>query len=64
MSERRRFRPYGLLGGAPGKAGRNSLISGGKAVPLASKANLTVGPGDILRIETPGGGGYGRRSKR
>jgi N-methylhydantoinase B/oxoprolinase/acetone carboxylase alpha subunit len=64
MSERRRFRPYGLLGGSPGKAGRNTLISDGRVVPLKSKANLMVKPGDVLRIETPGGGGYGRRAKR
>jgi N-methylhydantoinase B/oxoprolinase/acetone carboxylase alpha subunit len=61
MSERRRFAPYGLGGGRPGAPGRNTLISGGKPRLLKSKANLTVRPGDILRIETPGGGGYGRR---
>ena len=64
MSERRTFRPYGLFGGAPGKPGRNTLLSNGRIIPLKSKANLTVKPGDVLRIETPGGGGYGRRSKR
>ncbi|MBM3311362.1 MAG: hydantoinase B/oxoprolinase family protein, partial [Candidatus Aminicenantes bacterium] len=61
MSERRTFAPYGLRGGRPGAPGRNVLISGGKPRLLKSKANLTVKPGDILRIETPGGGGYGRR---
>jgi len=63
MSERRVFRPYGLFGGGAGRPGRNILLSGGRIIPLRSKANLMVKPGDVLRIETPGGGGYGRRSK-
>jgi N-methylhydantoinase B/oxoprolinase/acetone carboxylase alpha subunit len=64
MSERRMFAPYGLRGGAPGRPGRNSLISGGKKRTLSSKVNLTVRPEDILRIETPGGGGFGRIKSR
>jgi N-methylhydantoinase B/oxoprolinase/acetone carboxylase alpha subunit len=59
LSDRRRFRPYGLEGGTPGAPGRNTLISGGRAVRLRSKANIQVKAGDILRIETPGGGGFG-----
>lgn len=62
LSERRRFAPYGVLGGEEGKKGKNILISGkGKKKVLGSKANLQVQPGDILRIETPGGGGYGKK---
>jgi len=66
MSERRKFRPYGLRGGRPGAAGKNTLRRDGKDVVLKSKANLSIKSGDILRIETPGGGGYGRppKSKR
>lgn len=60
LSERRLFRPYGLRGGSPGAPGRNTLISNGRAILLRSKANLQVKAGDILRIETPGGGGYGK----
>ncbi|MBU4204552.1 MAG: hydantoinase B/oxoprolinase family protein, partial [Acidobacteria bacterium] len=52
---------YGLDGGMPGKTGRNTLISGGISRRLGSKFNLNVLPGDVLRIETPGGGGYGRK---
>ncbi len=59
LSDRRRFPPYGALGGRPGKRGRNLLIRGGKEIPLRSKVNLTLKPGDVIRIETPGGGGYG-----
>jgi N-methylhydantoinase B/oxoprolinase/acetone carboxylase alpha subunit len=61
ISERRKFAPYGLRGGRPGKQGRNSLISEGRKIALKSKANLMAKPGDILRIETPGGGGYGAK---
>ncbi len=61
ISERRKFAPYGLHGGSDGKMGRNILISKGKKIYLNSKVNITVEPGDILRIETPGGGGYGSK---
>ncbi len=63
MSERRAFAPYGQAGGGPGARGRNWLIRRGRRTLLGSKSNLQVGPGDILRIETPGGGGFGRRKK-
>ena len=61
MSERRKFAPYGLRGGSPGAPGKNILLSGGKRRVLSSKVNLRVKAGDVLRIETPGGGGYGTR---
>jgi len=60
LSERREFPPYGLWGGGPGARGKNILFSYGKKIPLGSKVNLRVQPGDRLRIETPGGGGYGK----
>jgi N-methylhydantoinase B/oxoprolinase/acetone carboxylase alpha subunit len=40
------------------------LYTDGKKIVLKSKVNLTVKPGDVLRIETPGGGGYGRPPKK
>jgi N-methylhydantoinase B/oxoprolinase/acetone carboxylase alpha subunit len=62
ISERRKFSPYGVLGGETGKKGMNSLISNKrKKKVLGPKVNLKVQPGDILRIETPGGGGYGKK---
>ena len=61
MSERRKFAPYGIQGGKSGKKGQNILFSKGKKILLSSKINLKVSPGDVLRIETPGGGGYGRK---
>lgn len=63
MSERRRHAPYGILGGKSGKIGRNLLISQSKQKVLGSKVNFKAKPGDRLRIETPGGGGYGPPEK-
>jgi len=61
ISERRKFSPYGAWGGKEGKKGKNILFSQGKRMILNSKVNIKVNPGDILRIETPGGGGYGQK---
>ena len=61
ISERRKFSPYGIQGGRPGKKGKNTLISKGKKIHLKSKCNFKVQPGDLLRVETPGGGGYGQK---
>jgi N-methylhydantoinase B len=60
LSERRRIAPYGLNGGGSGQTGRNSLIRKGRATELPGKFHRRLKAGDILRIETPGGGGYGR----
>jgi N-methylhydantoinase B len=56
ITERRRHAPPGAAGGEPGAPGRN-LLNGDELPPKAS-GNLSLG--DRLRIETPGGGGYGR----
>lgn len=62
LSERRKFSPYGVMGGGDGKKGKNLLITcNGQKKILGSKVNLKVQPGDILRIETPGGGGFGKK---
>ena len=55
LSERRRRAPQGRNGGEPGEPGRN-LLNGEE---LQSKTTRDLEPGDIVRIETPGGGGYG-----
>jgi N-methylhydantoinase B len=60
LTERRTFPPYGLAGGGAAATGRNWLIRGAHRRRLPAKANLEVRPGDRLRIETPGGGGWGR----
>jgi len=60
LSDRRTRGPYGLSGGNAGRAGRNVLLRGAKKLPIAAKANFHVRIGDVLRIETPGGGGWGK----
>jgi len=59
LSERRRRAPWGLAGGQPGALGRNRLIRAGSAQDLPGKFTLDLQPGDVLSIETPGGGGWG-----
>ncbi|MFB3066809.1 MAG: hydantoinase B/oxoprolinase family protein, partial [Planctomycetota bacterium] len=59
LSDRREQGPYGLQGGARGRPGRNTLIRDGEESPLGGRARLAAQPGDRLRIETPGGGGWG-----
>jgi len=54
ISERRRHAPQGRKGGAPGAPGRNRL--NGEELP--AKVTRDLQPGDVVRIETPGGGGY------
>lgn len=61
ISERRKFSPFGARGGENGKRGKNTLLSKGKKIALNSKVNIKVQPGDVLRVETPGGGGYGQK---
>jgi N-methylhydantoinase B len=60
MSERRERPPYGLLGGKPGGRGQNTLVRGDEATALPGKVTLELEADDILRIETPGGGGWGK----
>ncbi len=55
ITERRRHRPRGAAGGSPGAAGRN-LLNGAE---LPAKISGTLQAGDRLRLETPGGGGFG-----
>ena len=64
-AERFRFRPYGLAGGEPGSAGRLLLLRGGEARSLGSKVNnLRLRRGDVIRLETSGGGGFGPPEER
>jgi len=58
LSERRTRGPYGLQGGESGQPGCNVLISGGEEHPLAGKVSVSTREGDVIRIETPGGGGF------
>ena len=61
LSQRRgKFLPFGLHGGQPGACGENHFqATGGSHEQLPSAAQFTVQPGDVLTIQTPGGGGWG-----
>ncbi len=61
ISERRRFAPYGLLGGEPGEVGKNTVIfEDGSTKNMPSKFYTKLKKGTKIKIETPGGGGYGK----
>jgi N-methylhydantoinase B/oxoprolinase/acetone carboxylase alpha subunit len=60
LSDRRGIGPYGLRGGGSGQTGRNTLFrSGQKPSILPAKTRFEIATNDLLRIETPGGGGWG-----
>ena len=61
LSDRRERGPWGLAGGASGKPGRNILLRAGRSRQLTAKTRFEARPGDVVRIETPGGGGWGKR---
>jgi N-methylhydantoinase B len=60
LSDRRERGPYGLAGGGPGSRGKNTLLRKSSATPMPGKTRFEVAASDVLRIESPGGGGYGR----
>jgi 5-oxoprolinase (ATP-hydrolysing) len=60
LSQHRRVPPYGMAGGAPGALGTGRVErADGTVLDLGGSDSADVGPGDVLVIETPGGGGYG-----
>jgi N-methylhydantoinase B len=59
LADRRKHGPYGLSGGDAGKPGRATIIRGGRARKIGSKGSSELEAGDRVRIETPGGGGFG-----
>jgi N-methylhydantoinase B len=63
LADRRKFRPYGLEGGGDGAAGRALVLKAesGEEIELPGKCSRQLKKGDVLRIETPGGGGWGIR---
>ena len=64
ISERRQASPWGLAGGGPGRTGRNWLERAGRRRALPGKCVVSVETGDIICVETPGGGGWGRPASR
>jgi N-methylhydantoinase B len=62
LSDRRKRAPYGLQGGADGEPGRAFIVrANGREERLSAKGSWDLAPGDRVRIETPSGGGWGRR---
>jgi N-methylhydantoinase B len=65
QSERRAVAPWGLAGGDAGAVGRNLIIhADGREEALPSKFTRRLEPGERLRVETPGGGGWGTGIER
>ena len=65
LADRRKLKPYGLQGGAEGAPGRAVLFPAGssEAVELPGKCSLSSAAGSVLRLETPGGGGWGKPNR-
>lgn len=60
LGQHRVEQPYGVVGGAPGQTGRARIVrAAGGVRELASVDQADVEPGDLLVLETPGGGGWG-----
>jgi N-methylhydantoinase B len=61
LADRRRFRPWGLEGGGEGSPGRATVMDAatGRVAELPGKCSRYLHAGDVLRIKTPGGGGWG-----
>ena len=63
LSHHRMKGPDGIAGGESGAPGRNILIRNGSETELPARTMIDLMEGDILRIETPGGGGFGSKSE-
>jgi N-methylhydantoinase B len=59
LADRVRFAPWGLFGGGEGRLARYLLVSDGKVGPIPSKSSTQLKKGNVVRVETCGGGGYG-----
>lgn len=59
ITERREKRPWGARGGEDGASGENTLVSRGEEKKLPAKCSISLKAGEAVRIETPGGGGWG-----
>ncbi|GGC07327.1 hydantoinase B/oxoprolinase family protein [Dyadobacter sediminis] len=59
LGQHRKYAPYGMHGGDDGQCGKHMLFTKANVTELPGICNFSVDKGDILMIETPGGGGYG-----
>src|SRR5207302_8077542 len=61
LADRRARGPYGLHGGKDGSPGRNVVVrQDGSEAPIPAKGSVRLQKGDRIRIESPGGGGWGK----
>jgi N-methylhydantoinase B len=60
LADRRRMQPWGLNDGSPGASGITTAIENGAERTLPGKCTLELRAGSRLRIESPGGGGWGK----
>lgn len=72
LSERRVYKPYGMKGGEDGRNGRNLLLrrawgngDGRKQewISMGAKTSVDVEPGDLFVVQSPGGGGWGKKDQ-
>jgi 5-oxoprolinase (ATP-hydrolysing) len=62
LSNHRRIAPFGMDGGESAKTGTNTVIrNNGKSEKLSATATVNLAAGDVIVIETPGGGGFGAK---
>lgn len=59
ISDRGKFAPWGLDGGSPGRSAHYLVDPDGSPRPLGSKATVRLQPGEVISVQTPGGGGHG-----
>jgi len=59
VAERRTHRPRGVDGGGDGGTGADAIMRDGERIPLPSKCRAVLRRGDVVVVETPGGGGWG-----
>ncbi|HTB98712.1 MAG TPA: hydantoinase B/oxoprolinase family protein [Terracidiphilus sp.] len=60
LADRRKLKPWGLQGGEPAASGKSTVVDAGIERELPGKCTLELKSGDRLRIESPGGGGWGK----
>jgi 5-oxoprolinase (ATP-hydrolysing) len=62
VASRRTVAPFGLAGGADGAAGRQHVerMDGAREI-ISGVARVDLQAGDVIVIETPGGGGWGKK---
>ena len=61
LGERHRHGPPGAAGGGAGAPGSLAKVRGGRRQALPAKTTFPLAPGERVEVQTPGGGGHGRR---